>query len=83
LDHPPPRNKISLDRIAFAFNPIKKHRDEIVEFYMDTALARADDKLVAMSRLAKQALNDTEDIYHAGLWRKAFAGNLLWYLVSS
>jgi hypothetical protein len=65
-----------------AFDPIGQHWDEIVEQYMDTVLTRPEDKLVTISGLAKQVLEDYDDIYCAGLWRNDFARNLLWYLVT-
>ncbi|TVY84431.1 hypothetical protein LSUE1_G002663 [Lachnellula suecica] len=65
-----------------ALVPIKEHWDEIVELYTDGALTKPEDKLVAMSGLATEALEDTEDTYHAGLWRNDFARSLLWYLIT-
>jgi hypothetical protein len=62
------------------FDPVYEHWDKVVEFYTDAVLTRPQDKLIAMSGLANEALKDHEDWYCAGLWRNDFARNLLWYV---
>jgi hypothetical protein len=60
--------------------PLAEHWDDIVQLYTDANLTRAEDKLVAISAVAKQILKGTDDVYFAGLWRSAFTRGLLWYL---
>jgi hypothetical protein len=61
-------------------HPLPEHWDEIVELYTDTNLTRPEDKLVAISGLAREIQKDTKDIYYAGLWGKDFERTLLWYI---
>lgn len=61
-------------------HPLSEHWDEIVELYMDTNLTRPEDKLVAISGLAREVQKETKDVYYAGLWRREFERTLLWYL---
>ncbi|KAF4636296.1 hypothetical protein G7Y89_g1777 [Cudoniella acicularis] len=65
---------------TLTFEPFREHWDEIVEFYTDTISTRPEDKLVAISGLAKEILGDSNDSYYAGLWGKDFARTSLWYL---
>jgi hypothetical protein len=60
--------------------PLSEHWDQIVQLYTDANLTRADDKLVAISSLARETLKEVKDSYYAGLWGSDFATNLLWYL---
>ena len=63
-----------------SFHPLPGHWDEIVELYTDTNLTRPEDKLVAISGLAREIQKDAKDIYYAGLWGKDFERTLLWYV---
>lgn len=60
--------------------PLSEHWDQIVQLYTGANLTRADDKLVAISGLARETLKEVKDSYYAGLWGSDFATNLLWYL---
>ncbi|KAE9381644.1 HET-domain-containing protein [Stipitochalara longipes BDJ] len=62
--------------------PLAEHWHEIVQLYTDAILTRAEDKLVAISGVAKQILKKSNDVYFAGLWRNNFTMSLLWYLQS-
>lgn len=63
-----------------ALTPLDKHWEEIVEIYTDANLTRAEDKLVAISGLAKEIQERTQDQYYAGLWGKSFRQGLLYCL---
>ncbi|PMD40055.1 HET-domain-containing protein [Hyaloscypha variabilis F] len=62
--------------------PLAEHWHEIVQLYTDATLTRAEDKLVAISGVAKQILKGANDAYFAGLWRSDFIRSLLWHLKS-
>jgi hypothetical protein len=61
-------------------HPLHEHWDEIVQLYTDTNLTRPEDKLVAISGLAREIQKETKDRYYAGLWAGDFERTLLWYL---
>ena len=50
----------------------------ILETYTACQLTREEDKLVALSGLAKRMERLLDDEYTAGLWRKCLPGQLLW-----
>ena len=56
---------------------------EIVTAYTRGKLTRADDKLVAISGLAKRLQSMTGDEYLAGLWRSSLPYELTWQVDSS
>ena len=47
--------------------PLTKHLDQIVQLHTDANLTRANDKLVAISGLARETLKEVKDSYYAGL----------------
>ena len=47
--------------------PLTKRLDQIVQLYTDANLTRANDKLVAISGLARETLKEVKDSYYAGL----------------
>jgi hypothetical protein len=63
-----------------ALTPLEDHWEELVEIYTDAHLTRPEDKLVAISSLAKEVQQWTEDHYYAGLWCNSFARGLLYHL---
>lgn len=71
---------ISQELYGITVDPLHEHWDEIVEAYTDANLTKAEDKLVAISGLAKEIFNDTKDAYYAGHWRKDFIRGLFWYV---
>lgn len=70
-----PKAKRPLDGVTLT--PLDKHWEEIVELYTDANLTREEDKLVAISSLAKEIQQKTKDQYYAGLWRDTFFKDLL------
>ena len=50
----------------------------IVEVYSTTFMTKAEDKLVALSGLARETQTLTNDVYCAGLWKGDLACQLLW-----
>ena len=66
----------------FGLNAEPLHRSwpEIIEKYTDTLLTKPEDKLVAISGLARQVYSLTKDKYCAGIWRKDMVLQLLWRL---
>lgn len=60
--------------------PLHRHWPEIIEKYTDTAMTKLEDKLVAISGLARQAYSITKDKYCAGIWREDLVTQLLWRL---
>jgi hypothetical protein len=63
-----------------ALTPLEQHWEEIVELYTDANLTRPEDKLVAISSLAKEIQRRTKDQYYASLWDKSFRQGLLYCL---
>jgi len=47
--------------------PLSEHWDQIVQLHTNANLARADDKLVAISGLARETLKEVKDSYYTGL----------------
>ena len=66
----------------FGLNAEPLHRSwpEIIEKYTDTLLTKPEDKLVAISGLARQVYSITKDKYCTGIWRKDMVLQLLWRL---
>jgi hypothetical protein len=64
---------------GMALTPLEDYWEELVEIYTDTHLTRPEDKLVAISGLAK-VQKRTKDQYFAGLWRQSLAKGLLYCL---
>ena len=60
--------------------PLYRNWPEMIEKYTDTLLSRPEDKLVAISGLARQVYSITKDKYCAGIWRKDLIFQLLWRL---
>ncbi|KAF4635203.1 hypothetical protein G7Y89_g2896 [Cudoniella acicularis] len=52
---------------------------EMVEAYSECSLTRSEDKLVALSVLAKSMRDATSDEYVAGMWRRTMAFDLPWW----
>lgn len=57
---------------------IYKYWHEVVEAYSECKLTRAEDKLVAISGLAKRVQPFLGDEYLAGLWKESLLSELLW-----
>lgn len=53
---------------------------DIVSNYSQRLLTRVEDKLIAISGIAKQIYEKTKSQYFAGLWLDAFPQQLLWYI---
>ena len=60
--------------------PLYRPWPEIIEKYTDTLLSKPEDKLVAISGLARQVHSITKDKYCAGIWRENLVLQLLWRL---
>ena len=60
--------------------PLHRHWPEIIEKYTDTSMTKPEDKLVAISGLARQVYSITKDGYCAGIWKKDLVTQLLWRL---
>ena len=56
--------------------------DSIVGKYSATSLTKGEDRLVAISGIAKRMQALLDDVYLAGLWRKDLASQLLWFVDS-
>ncbi|KAM0806286.1 heterokaryon incompatibility protein-domain-containing protein, partial [Usnea florida] len=56
-----------------------KYWHKLVEVYSSRNLTRAEDKLVAISGLAKRVQSCLDDEYLAGLWKGSLPLDLLWY----
>lgn len=54
--------------------------DKIVTAYTSSLLSFGDDKLIALSGIAKQRQAETDDQYVAGLWRRWLPSQLLWHV---
>lgn len=54
--------------------------DKIVKAYTSAMLTFGDDKLIALSGIAKRQQAELEDQYVAGLWRKWLPSQLLWHV---
>ncbi|KAF4625854.1 hypothetical protein G7Y89_g12310 [Cudoniella acicularis] len=52
--------------------------NKIMRTYSRTALTKPEDKLIALSGIAKMLQVVMEDEYIAGMWKRHFAGQLLW-----
>lgn len=52
--------------------------DAILDIYSRSSLTRPEDKLIALSGLAKEISLILNDNYLAGLWKNRFASQLLW-----
>ena len=70
-------------RRRFALEPSKrsmmyKYWRQLVHFYSWCHLTRAEDKLVAISGLAKRVQSCLDDEYLAGLWKASLPSGLLW-----
>ncbi|KAF4634685.1 hypothetical protein G7Y89_g3420 [Cudoniella acicularis] len=63
-------------------NPLSKHWLRIVELYTAAKLTFAKDKMAAISGIAQEAFEESEDQYLAGLWRDGIELQLLWTLYS-
>ena len=57
--------------------------DCIVHRYSVTSLTKKEDKLVAISGIAKRMQISFDDEYLAGLWRKNLPSHLLWFVINS
>ena len=60
--------------------PLDRHWPKIIEKYTDTLMTKLEDKLVAISGLARQVYSVTKDKYCAGIWREDLVTQLLWQL---
>lgn len=60
--------------------PLDRHWPEIIKKYTDTLMTKLEDKLVAISGLARQVYSITKDKYCAGIWREDLSTQLLWQL---
>ena len=60
--------------------PLHRHWPEIIEKYTDTLMTELEDKLIAISGLARQVYSITKDKYCAGIWREDLVTQLLWRL---
>jgi len=54
-----------------------------VETYSDTNMTKPEDKLVAISGLAKEVRKNTVDFFGAGVWRRDLINQLLWRVQTS
>lgn len=54
--------------------------DEILDIYSRSSLTRPENKLIALSGLAKEISLILNDNYLAGLWKNRFENQLLWYV---
>ena len=75
-------------RRTFALDPGKrslmyKYWHQLVHIYSSCCLTRAEDKLVAISGLAKRVQSCLDDEYIAGLWKGSLPSELLWYATRS
>ena len=59
-------------------DPFHEHWLEIVETYTDAHITKPEDKLVAISGLAREVHGQTKDLYCAGIWEKDVIRQLLW-----
>lgn len=57
--------------------------NDILKIYANCALTNPNDKLVAISGVAKNFANTAKDEYLAGLWRGNFMNGLLWQVLDS
>lgn len=60
-----------------------EHWKRIVEEYTKMELTRDEDRLIALSGIARRIrdqINVTDEDYIAGLWKGGLAGQLLWYV---
>lgn len=55
----------------------------IVRLYSQCKLTKAEDRLVALSGVARHIQQQTDDEYVAGLWRNSLLRGLLWYTFAS
>lgn len=58
--------------------PLHEHWMEIIEYYTTTSMTRPQDKLAAISGLAKEIQDYSHDTYCAGIWRRDLLRQLLW-----
>ena len=75
-------------RRRFALEPatkslMYKYWHQLVHVYSSCDLTRAEDKLVAISGLAKRVQSCLDDEYLAGLWKGSLPSELLWYATRS
>ncbi|KAF1928873.1 HET-domain-containing protein [Didymella exigua CBS 183.55] len=56
--------------------------DSMVDAYTGTSLTRSEDKLVALSGIAKVVAAKMEDTYIAGMWRRILEQSLMWSIAS-
>lgn len=54
-----------------------------METYSDTNMTKPEDKLVAISGLAKEVRKNTVDLFCAGVWRRDLINQLLWRVQTS
>lgn len=82
----------SVEMISSILTPLKHNHwegdsmfawDQIVEYYSNRQLTNGEDKLVAVSGLAKEMRLILEDEYLAGIWRKTLPWGLLWSIFST
>ena len=66
--------------IGLELEPLHRHWLEIIERYTDTLSSKLEDKLVAISGLARKVYSITKDRYCAGIWREDLILQLLWRL---
>jgi hypothetical protein len=59
---------------------IQKHWECIVEQYTRSQLTKSEDKLIALSGIARIMHSNHGQTYVAGLWRHALLKGLLWYV---
>jgi len=59
-------------------DPVESHWGNIVEVYTSCDLTKAEDKLIAISGLARRAQSVSNDEYLAGLWKSSLLSQLLW-----
>ena len=64
--------------------PIDTHErwEHLVQTYMSCEITKLEDKLVALSGIAKEMQRLLQDDYLAGLWRRRLLDDLLWWVPS-
>ena len=80
LDDSPPYRRSTHELDGLDVEPLHRHWPEIIEKYTDTSMTKLEDKLVAISGLARQVYSITKDKYCAGIWREDLVTQLLWRL---
>ncbi|KZM22379.1 hypothetical protein ST47_g6488 [Ascochyta rabiei] len=76
-DHAQPQAGDS-DNVVRLTDPALKDWARIIETYSKTSITKLEDRLIALSGMAKMMAEKSMDQYVAGLWRTNLASQLLW-----